>query len=281
MKTPVRRMSAIVALALSLLSMSSASAQVWGDIRSDLQGQARREVYVGQFFRDQDINLISLLRLNQYNLQGSQVEAVEVVLQDNGRASLTLMANGYVQDQENFLSTYTTLRPLQYLEIGPGLRSLNLRVRSKLYIERIAVVLGEQYNPGYPGQPEYPGQPGYPGYPDQPGNPGQDQIVLQGQVNQNILQGSIDIARITGLMNYRGYQITEVMVNGRSINQNFSRARLLINGTIDGEALLNPQGGRFPIYPRSTYIVGRNLNSINLLLEGAYIANVEVRLRRF
>jgi hypothetical protein len=87
--------------------------------------------------------------------------------------------------------------------------------------------------------------------------------------------------RVTAVMNYRGYQVASVTVNGRSIDNSFSRAQLLMNGTIDGDILLSPQGGNYQTYPRGAYVVGRNLNSMNLLVNRSQINFIEVRLTRF
>lgn len=230
----------------------------------------RREVYVGQYLRDQNLNLLSLMNLDVYSQQGTEVLSVEVFVQNSGRFSMSLVADGYLVAQNAYAGMSVVLNPNRNLILGQTVRrSLSLAVRGQVFVERVVVNL--RSNGGYQPNPNpYPG-------------PGQQEIVLQGSVYQSFYgPSSVDIGQITNLMAYRGYQIASITVNGRSTNYNQARARLLVNGTIEGDLFLGNYDGSQMIYPRGSYIVGRNLNAVTLLVDGGTTINsVQVRLVRF
>ena len=229
----------------------------------------RREVRLGQYFRDQNLSLLRLFNLSPWNSQGLAIESVEIFLQDNGRSTLTLMADGYVVAAQNYLSPRTVLFPNRPLELGQDVRNtLDLVIRGKLYIDRIAVNLRNNYQPN---PPPYP-----------PG-PGPNDVIIQGSVFQSFYgPGNVDIGQITGLMNYQGYQITSIIVRGRALNYNSAQARVLINGMIEGQVFLGEYETSQEIFPRQSYIIGRNVNAVTLLVDGGVnISTVQVRLRRF
>jgi hypothetical protein len=62
-------------------------------------------VEVGQYFRSELIDLIYLTRMDQRFDRGSQVESVEVVLQDSGRSSMALYADRNLVDSSNFFKS--------------------------------------------------------------------------------------------------------------------------------------------------------------------------------
>lgn len=231
------------------------------------QPRDRKEVYLGQYFRDQDVNLLSLFNMNVWNDRGLQIESVEVMTQPGDRVSLSLLADGYLVASQNYPSYYVTLTPNRALILGETLRSqLSLAVRGKLYIERVAVNFRRSYNPPYPP------------------NPGQDQIVLQGSVYQSFYgPGSIDINRITNLGAYRGYRLADVIVNGRSLNMNGqSSAQLLVNGMIEGQLYFYSYEQGQTIRPYRSYVVGQNLNSVTLNVSGnVSVSTIQVRLTRY
>lgn len=229
----------------------------------------RKEVYLGQYFRDQDINLLSLFNLNVWNDRGLQIESVEVMTQPGDRVSLSLIADSYIVASNNYPSYYVTLYPNRTLILGESLQSrLNLAVRGKLFIERIAINYRRPYNPPYP--------------PTNP--PGQNQVVLHGSVYQNFYgPGNVDIARITNLQAYRGYRLADVTVNGRTINMNGGgSARLMVNGMIEGNIYFYSYEQGQLVRPARQYIVGQNLNALTLLLDGnSYVSTIQVRLTRY
>lgn len=230
----------------------------------------RKEAYLGQYYRNQYIDLLAAAGVgSQY--RGSEIVSVQVIYQTNGRAALYLFA-----DQTQVASMYadgynTVLNPDRRLILGQNLRSLQMYVSDKLYVERVIIEIQRGSN-----QPPPPPPP-----PQQP--PSQNGVTLSGYVNQQFYSpGNVDVAAITGLRQYGGYQLSAVIVNGRALNQGNGHARVLVNGVIVGDVWLGAYSGGQAVYPQQTWIVGRNLDDVTLLIDGGTeIQNVQVQLSRF
>lgn len=224
----------------------------------------QREVYLGQYYRDQSLDLMRLLNLQSARRQ--RIESVELTVRDgNSYSSLALVADGYTEDSQSVWGSYVTLHPRRDLTIGQNLRRLRLDVRGKLFIDRIVVRLRDSYQPNPP-----------------PYNPPGNDIVLPGYVNQNFYQpGNIDIARVAGVHQYRGYRVTAITVYGMGLRYS-ARARVLANGMILGHLTFGSAVSGQTVRVQQNLVVGQNLNGLNLLVDDqARIDRVEVRLSRY
>jgi hypothetical protein len=222
-----------------------------------------KEVYVGQYFRDQQIDLMWTLGL-QYE-QGRRIESVQIFVRTGDSANVALIADYYTEDQQSAYGSWITLRPLRNLVIGQTFNRLMLQVMGKLYIERIGVDLAPSYEPN---PPPYP--------------PNGGEVVVPGYVGQTFYgQGNVDILRTANLYNYQGYRIREVTVYGRALGY-LARARILGNGMIVGQlsfgTAISPQTARIS----QPFVIGQNLNALNMLVDDqAQIDRIEVRLSRY
>jgi hypothetical protein len=230
-----------------------------------------REVYIGQYFRDQNIDILRTVGISPYNNRGAVIHSVEITTEPgNMYSQMELIADGRVEDRTHEVGYSNTLQPRRQLVLGQNFSNLFLGVRGKVFIRTLAVNLVSNYQPN---PPPYPG----PGYPGNPGN----SIVARGYINQTFYgPGNVDIMRAVNLNNYRGYQISSITVYGRALNGQGS-ARILINGMVQGQIYLG-NGGRQTVSPQGSFVVGRNVNGMNMLVDGAaQIDSVEVQLVRF
>lgn len=229
----------------------------------------RREVYIGQEFQDQNLDLVRTLNL--WNLRGASIESVDVVTRSyGGYGVLQLLADGYIEDSQNVYSDYVSLRVRRDLSIGYNVRDLLLSIRGRLYIERVIVNFRGGGGGYYPGP-----QPG-----PQPGPIGGD-VVIPLNVGQIFYSpASVDLLARTMLSNYRGYRVAAVTIYGQSLAYR-GGTQLVGNGMLLGQVDFSPNGGGFTIYPNSQLIVGVNLSSLNLMTNGQIrIDRVDLRLQR-
>lgn len=223
----------------------------------------RREVVLNSYYRDQSLDIARLVGIGGRDTIIDSVE-VRVYTDSNAYGTLSLYADGRVVAQDNYPSVYTRLVPYPAIDFN-YVRQALLSIRGKLYIERVVVNFHRQnYNPPNP----YP--------------PGGNQIVLTGYINRAFYAPArVELTNLVNLNSYRGYQISAVTVNGRSLH-NIGTASLMINGTIEGRINLPSYTTGQTLYPRGAYIVGNNVNSVILLLEGtSEINTVQIRLTRF
>lgn len=225
-----------------------------------------REVYLGQYFRDQSLDLMRLLNLNSARRQ--RIDSVEVTVRSGDNyTSLSLVADGYVEDSQSAWGNWVTLHPRRDLIIGQNLRRLHLDVRGKIWIDRITVRLS---GGGY--------QPNPPPYP--PG--GGSEFVLPAQIDKNFYQnGMVDLMQATGLRQYHGYRVTHVTVYARAMTFQ-ARTRVLANGMHQGQLTFGNGISGQTVRMSHQFVVGQNLNALTLLVDDpAHIDRVEVRLSRY
>lgn len=232
-----------------------------------------REVYIGQYVRDGNLNLMRLLNLQ--TARGSSLRTVTVTLRPGtGSANFSLISDGYVEDTASSYSSFVTLQARRDLVIGQ-VRNLLLGIRGQVFVERIAADLDSGYNP-YPGPNPYPPGPNPGPYP--PGNGGE--VVLPGYIGQTFYgYGNVDILQATNARMYPGYRVVAVTVYGQSSGN--SNVQVMANGMILGQINLG-YGGAQTVYPNMQLWIGQNVNAMNLLVNGqTRIDKVELRLRRY
>jgi len=234
-------------------------------------GMDHRDVYVGRYLRNQDVELISLMNLSPWDLRNADLDSVEVLLRDGNRAYLSLAVDGMVVAQNSFLNVRTVLVPSRYVPLD-RVRRLDLQVRGMIYVDRIT--LNFRRSGGY--------QPNPPPY----NPPNQGQIIVPAQINQVFnAPVNIDLLRQSALLNYRGYRIDSIRIYGRALNSSAASAlvRVMVNGTVQGQTYLSSFGGSSADAVISgTYVLGQNVNAVGLLLNGGVqIDRLEVRLVRF
>lgn len=238
--------------------------------------------FVGRIVRNETLSLERLTGLSEFSDRGAEIESVEVVLRDRiTRAELALLADGFEISRESYPSNSVFLYPNRRLEVGRDFRRLDLQVRGMAFVDQVVVQLNSfgRPGPGYPG----PGRPG-PGRPG-PGHPGDREIILEGYVNRFITgREQVDISSITGLRNYQGYRVSEVIVQGRSEVREGSRVQLVsgFNRFLVGETHL---AGNFStsqrIFLNSLTEVGRGGESLMLQVDRpTLIERVQVVLTR-
>ncbi len=235
--------------------------------------EEQREGYLGQYYRDQYIDVLATVGMNYQSDRGAEIRSVEVYYQSNGRASLFLYADQNQVAATSAMGFSDDLYPNRQVILGRPTRSLQLYVGGKLFVERVIVhYQRNSYQPQPPNQPPQPNP-----------QPPQNGVTLSGSVYQSFYSpGNVDIAQITGLNQYRGYQVSGIIVNGRAISGGNGHARVLIDGVIVGEVYLGSYSNGQSVYPQQTFIVGRNFSDITLLVDGGTeIQTVQVQLSRF
>lgn len=235
--------------------------------------EEQREGYLGQYYRDQYIDVLSVVGMSAQYDRGAEIRSVEVVYQSNGRAGLYLFADRNQVASITADGYNNNLYPNRQVILGQPVRSLQMYVSGKLFVERVIVhYVQNSYQPQPPNPPPQPNPP-----------PPQNGVTLSGSVYQSFYSpGNVDIAQITGLNQYRGYQLSSIIVNGRAISGGNGHARVLIDGVVVGEVYLGSYSNGQSVYPQQTFIVGRNFSDVTLLVDGGTeIQTVQVQLARF
>ncbi len=220
----------------------------------------RREIFIGRYLRDENLDLLQLARLNSTFDRGTVIESVEFVGRDGGSSRLLLLADGMIVAQNSFPGSYGTIYPNRFLQLGQTVRQVDLAVRGKLWVDQITLRIRSQYpNPG-------PG-PGF---------------TLERILNQNIFTGRrLDLPSLFSLYQFVGYRIFSVTILAESTTYNSSVAHFLVNGGFAGSASFGRYAMEQTIYPPNMPFIGAGYNDLQLLFEGStQIQSIRLNLVR-
>lgn len=224
------------------------------------------EVYLGQYFRNQPLNLNRVFGLSSWENRGQEVRSVTLMVSDpDAFANLDLIADGFVVASDSRPRHIVTLVPRKRLVFGQSLETLLVNIRGGIFIERVAIDLGGGYGGGG----------GYPA-------PGQGQsVLLPAHLNQSFYSPvNLALAPVLNLRNYPNFELTEVVVVGNALNHS-TTARIMIDNQVVGIVKLKRRLGAQSILLNG-YVVGHNLRQLNLLVDGpAFIERVEAQLQRY
>lgn len=228
-----------------------------------------KQADLARYFRDETLDLVYLARLDDRYDRGSRIEAVEVLLQGNGRASLALYADRQLVDSSTYLSRSVILSPRRPLTVGYDFRNLQLSVGGKLFIDRVIIHLVRDERPR-----PYPG----PGPGPQP-YPGDD---LEVRIDQSFYGHSqLDLYRMLNLYQYRGLEISEIEVAATSLStREPASVELLVNGYSEGTSSVDQFNHYVHFMPRRA-VIGSGADSILLDTRGdIQIESITVRFFR-
>lgn len=229
-----------------------------------------REEYVNRFYRDEYVDLMWLLRLHDYRLDGARVERVELRLRTGGDINtIYLMADGSTVAQETMPISWVVMRPNRSLHLNQNVHRLELFVRGKVFIDSIRMELRLQNR-----RPNPPHRP--------PPDRGHS-FDLHQTLNQSFRGiNYLELGHLLNIYAYQGYQIQSVTINGASFGYEMARATFSANSFTEGVVNFSSYNSSQTIYPRRALIVGRGADFLQLKLEGGlHINSISVRMVRF
>lgn len=194
----------------------------WGNSGSSFPSQSREiEESVRNYFMGQT----RLDLLNDYyirsQLLGLKIRDITIVAStEAGQGQATLLLNGQMIEAPKIvarqLSSYTfRVDPFSNV-VGQSLRSIELGMQGRFYVEKVIFNIAETSGPNGPGPFPQPGRT-------------QNEIVRQ-QLNERIQQeGGLELFRMFNLgLSRQGQEISKVTVVARSA-RGFGQASLLVN----------------------------------------------------
>jgi len=100
----------------------------------------QRTMYVNRYIGNETIFLQSLLDFSPYYAY-YRVESINVEISQAGyNTSLRLLVNGYTEDSDSYVTSYSTLRP-SYRSLGSYLAHMAVHVSGSAYVRSITVNL--------------------------------------------------------------------------------------------------------------------------------------------
>lgn len=232
-----------------------------------LQGrQEQKIIYLNRSVANETLPLRQLANIGP-NYDGYTVESVVVDLRSSGYgASISLMADGRVEDAAYSPQGSIALHPQFRAVLGQDIRTLQLDVRGFADIQSITVNLrdGNTYN-----------------RPDRPDRYGQG-MDLPLYVNRRMYGNDrLDLTQYIDMYRYSGYRIQEIVIEATPV-YNTALLDLLINGFNQGQTLqIDRYSSRQSIFPNNA-ILGQGADSIVLYTRGDLdIRNVTLRLIRY
>lgn len=233
----------------------------WEDQRDEQREDQRDvELQVNRYFQGQD--RLDLLADYYIKAQLERKKIKEVIITastERGQGTAQLLANGQALESAKTVARQMaqyTFRVDQFGNtVGQNLRSLEIQMQGKFYVEKAVFVIAKNNGPIGPG----------PGYPPVP----QYEVVRQ-QLNETIQgEGGLHLFRMFNLGAERqGQIIKRVTVLARS-QRGSAQAQLLINDQNSGQAQLIGMGSTrltFDLYAGQK--IGREIQGLRLYFRG-------------
>lgn len=232
----------------------------WEDHEDDQRNDRDVELFIGQYFQGQ--SSLNLLRdsYTKMQLEGRRIKEIKITAStEQGQGTAKILANG-----QSFEAARTI--PRQLIEhtfradpfsnqVGRDLRTLELEMKGRFYVEKVVFILLENNGPVGPG-PVFP--------------PGQKVEVIRQQLNENIQgEGGLHLFRMFNLgLERQGETVKRVTILARS-QRGQAQAQLLLNDQSTGLGqLIGTNSTRVTFDLQPGLRIGREIQSMRLYFRG-------------
>jgi hypothetical protein len=242
----------------------------WGNSPGQGQGQNGNgrndirdvEIQIAQYYQGQArLNLLQDSYIRS-QLQGNRIKEIIITAStEQGNGQARLLVNGQSLDQGQFvarqMASYTFKVDPFSNSVDQSLRSLELEMKGRFYVEKAVFVLIQDNGPSYPG----------PGIPSQP----QVEVVRQ-QLNESISgEGGLQLYRLFNLAAERqGQALRRVIVLARS-QRGSAQGQLLVNDQNSASAQNIGMSSTRLTFEVSGQRIGREIQGLRLYFRGNVI----------
>lgn len=219
------------------------------------------EIQIGQYFQGQArLNLLQDAYIRS-QLQGKKIKEVIITAStEQGNGQARLLVNGQSLDQGQFVARQMasyTFKVNQYSStVDQSLRSLELEMKGRFYVEKAVFSIAQNSGPSYPG----------PGIPSQP----QLEVVRQ-QLNESIQsEGGLQLYRLFNLAERQGQAVRRISVIARSLRGS-AQGQLLVNDQNSSMAQNIGMGSTRLTFEVNGQRLGREIQGLRLYFRGSVV----------
>jgi hypothetical protein len=227
--------------------------------RDDREETQKEELQVRQYFMGQ--SRLDLLQdaYTRARIQGKEIKKIVIeASSEQGNGQARLLVNG----QSSAEGAQTLPRPVTKVAykldsfantVGRSLRTLELEMKGRIYVEKVIFHVVEAQRPPGPG----------------PGNPGQPQIeVVRQQLNETIQgEGGLNLGRVFNLTERQGQALARVTILARSARGQ-AQAQLLVNDQTSAQAQLIGMSSTRITFETNGMRLGQQIQSLRLQVRG-------------
>jgi hypothetical protein len=227
--------------------------------RDEREETQKEELQVRQYFIGQ--SRLDLLQdaYTRARIQGKEIKKIVIeASSEQGNGQARLLVNG----QSSAEGAQTLPRPVTKVAykldsfantVGRSLRTLELEMKGRIYVEKVIFHVVEAQRPPGPG----------------PGNPGQPQIeVVRQQLNETIQgEGGLNLGRVFNLTERQGQALARVTILARSARGQ-AQAQLLVNDQTSAQAQLIGMSSTRITFETNGMRLGQQIQSLRLQVRG-------------
>lgn len=230
---------------------SNNSQDPWGNGQESVRDV---ELQLRQYYQDQArLNLLEDA-YTRSQLQGQRIKEITITASsESGNGQARLLVNGQAQEMAKTVARQTARYTFRVDSQANSLRSLELEMRGRFYVEKIVFSIAQSSGPVNPG----------PGIPSQP----QIEVVRQ-QLNETIqTEGGLQLYRVFNLAERQGQALRRVTVLARS-QRGAGIGQLLVNDQNSGISQNIGMSSTRLTFEVSGQKIGREIQGLRLYFRG-------------